>query len=248
MPLLGYYKLDEASMDSPDVAADSSGNANDGGYLGPDTGNSNTPVAGISGGAMQVNAPVTYPDPYDLAYHAGMRVNTADFSFQGVSPFTVDFWVKLGTTDAIQRRALLGSVNPSSPPGNYSTWGFYIEGGSTQVRFFRGDFDAVPNRDELITPSLTPGVWTNLKGIYTGTGMLLYMDDVLEDASPTAVTNVSNLASNLSVGAGVPLQVLFGFKSYRYPPDMTAFDEVKVYDSAVQSDSATIAYYGGEAE
>lgn len=246
--LVAYYALDEAAMDSPDAAADSSGNGFNGLYYGPDAYGANTPVLGHLNNGMQVYVPSTYPDPRDLLGHAGMRVQAVtDFSFSGATdPFTVDFWVNLGTTDAGQRRGLIGAYDPAVPPLGYNTWGFWIEQNETIVRFFRGGFGADP-RDEAITSSLTPGTWYEIKGSYDGTDLTVYLDGVLEDTTLGTIGALSVSAGSLSVGGGVPLQVIFGFKSFRYPPNGTILDEVKVYDTATNNDSATIAFYGGDA-
>lgn len=247
MSVLAYYALNEASMDAPDVATDSSGNGFNGAYYGPDAYGGNTPVAGCMNNGMKVLVPVTYPDPNDRLGHAGMRAQAvADFSFSGATdPFDVRFCLNLGGTDTVQRRALIGSYDPSVPPLDYKAWGFYIEGNETKVRLFRGDFST--GRDEAVTTSLTPGAWYDIRGAYDGTDLIVYVDDSVEDTTTGTVGALSASAASLSVGGGVPLQVIFGFKSFRYPPNGTILDEVYVYDE-LPGASATIAFYGGVAE
>lgn len=250
MPLQAWWRLDETDMDNPSVAADASGNSHTGVYRGPTVGEGgNVPVAGHQDGGMRVDIPTTYPDPHDTFGHAGMASNTYDYSFAGVLPFTVDFWVKLGSTDVVQNRGLMGSFNPSFPPGEYATWGWYLNGNSTQVAFFRGDFNVIsPNLDVLVTPSLTPGVWTQLRGVYDGTNMFLYQDGVLQDAMVSTVTNLFNQATNVAVG-GCLLNVIFGFKTFRYPPYQTVFDDVRIWDSAVPPGrTAWLKFRGGSSQ
>lgn len=251
MALIAWYHFDESNMDAPTVAVDSSGNGYNGVYLGPTAGEgSNAVVAGVSGNAMQVNVPATYPDPHDLFGHAGMKVQAVhDFSFYNNDPFMVNFQLNLGSTDAVQTRAIVGAYDASIPPGDYKTWGFWIAGGETKLRFYRGDFcfTAGCARDEAVSPSLTPGTWYDILATYDGTDMKLYVDSTLEATTAGTVTTMDNAASSLSVGAGVPLGVIFGQKTFRYPPNGTEIDELKIYDAVAFADSATVAFYGGEA-
>jgi len=250
MALIAYYALDEAAMDDPDVAADSSGNGFDGVYQGPDIFGANTPVAGHLGNGMMVSVPTTYPGA-DLYGHAGMLVQSVtDFSFSGaVAPYTIDFWLYLGGTDVTQRRALIGAYDPTVGPTYYPTWGFWIEGGETVIRFFRGSFSVAPgSRDEVVTPSLTPGTWYEIRGVFDGTDLIVYVDGTVEDTTPSTGISLSAAAGSLSVGGGVPLMQIFGASSFRYPPNESILDEVKVYDSIPATDGATVAYYGGVAQ
>lgn len=160
-----HWPLDEVSGT---IAADNSGEGNDGDWLGSSGSVGWLPTGGVDGGAV------------DFSGSNSDSFSTASFSAVSGTPFTMSVWVKT-TSTANDTMVYFGDGATGS---SYNT--LKVQGGSARV--------VARNTTEVQAsgPSVRNGAWHHVVGVYDGPSLReLYVDGNLVNSSTTTVTDVT---------------------------------------------------------
>lgn len=160
-----HWPLDELSGSQ---VSDTSGEGNDGTWLGSSGSVAWQPTGGIDGGAVSFSG--TNGDSFV----------TSSFNSVSGTPFTMSVWVKT-TSTANDTMVYLGDGSTGS---SYNT--LKIQGGSARV--------VIRNTSEIQAsgPSVRNGQWHHVLGVYNGTDAReLYVDGNLVNSSATEVSDVT---------------------------------------------------------
>lgn len=160
-----HWPLDELSGSQ---VSDTSGEGNDGTWLGSSGSVAWQPTGGIDGGAVSFSG--TNGDTFV----------TSSFNSVSGTPFTMSVWVKT-TSTANDTMVYLGDGSTGS---SYNT--LKIQGGSARV--------VIRNTSEIQAsgPSVRNGQWHHVLGVYNGTDAReLYVDGNLVNSSATEVSDVT---------------------------------------------------------
>jgi len=201
--LVGYWKFDETSGT---VAADSSGQGNDG------TLNNFQAPFGFNTDA----APTPYPDTGSLAFDGlGDSVSVPITPSLQTSLVTVAFWLKVPGLSSWNDDTFF--VNATDGKNGWRFWYRRWNGDSVTFETLNdGKF-----LDVLIPKSLiNDGGWHHLTGVYDGTNMKTYVDGALQN-SVYGATMGPITATTMTIGA------------FLGSPAIREMDDVRVYNRAL---------------
>jgi len=176
-----YWRLGDFAA-PPGTVKDWSGNGRDG--TGSATGIFAEPslVGGDPDGALRLTAGTSLERPSD-----------ADLSFAGQAPFSLECWVKIGSSTVNGAPLVARSANGGGQPHGYA---LYLEGSRPFIGRYEGDGIGVSHS----SPSaLAPDVPHHVVGLYDGKALRLYVDGVDQAFSNTAVA-LKDHAVSFTVG------------------------------------------------
>jgi hypothetical protein len=196
---LAYWRLDETSGT---VCHDATGHGNDAAIVG-------TVTLGVAGALAHD------PDPAAQFDGAGGRLDVGDkFDFAGLAPATIELWVKPDVIDNAYRHIETKMLYTDAGQPDFGMY-MYVHAGNT-LGFERWANNATDIG--LGTTQVTAGAWWHIVGTFDGSAMNLYVNGVLVQGGPTAISLVPN---------GVHL--LWG-QSFQ-----GALDELALYDHALSA-------------
>ncbi|MBV9255348.1 MAG: hypothetical protein JO054_14040, partial [Actinobacteria bacterium] len=176
----GYWRLGETSGTT---AADASGNGHTGTYVASPTLSQTGAISGDTDKAAKFNGTTQ------------QVTTTGVSSFTGVSPFSLEAWVKPAATDASFRR-ILSKESGGSPNTGYRLW---VHSG--QVGFERQS-STVTN--SLVTSSTIPTTsFTHVVATFDGATMAIYLNGALSASlKPATVASLSTTTPTFDIAQG----------------------------------------------
>jgi hypothetical protein len=146
-------------------------------------------------------------------------------------PLTVDAWIKpkaLGTTQAV--------YNTSSNAFNLGEVLLRVNPDGT-IGWLRRGSQGVPNvLYESTNTNVAAGVWTHIAAVFDGNTLQVYINGVLDSATPSVV----------SYGGGAPPRVKIGSDDFDEIFN-GSIDEVEVFNSALSAGDVASVYNAGSA-
>jgi hypothetical protein len=219
--LVGEWALNESG--STVTASDSSANSNDGTLTDmnfyPDF---NSSGGILSTGAMEFDGAGDYVDLGDM--------NNA---VEGLAGFSVSAWVKTPELNADSGTRTILSKAGTGP----DTFGVYW--GTNENLYFVVRNTSNIEGQGIWTDGLLnePNVWKHIVGVYNGTHVQIYGDGVARDATPGALTGVSQSSTlPVTIGAGSDQDVDFWNGT---------IDEVGIYNRSLSAEEILRLYNMG---
>ena len=223
---IGYWRLGDSSTSS---AADSSGNGNNGSYIGSvDLGitsaieNDSDTAANFDGG-----------DEYVLIAPSSDLAN--------IENGTIQMWVK--PEDMGGDQAFFSSDQSNQGEDGHLTMSF--DGTTLKVRYQYESGSVANDSRELTVSNISEGDWHNIALSWDGTTMKLYVDGVLEDSGDATGWSFNDGNNPIAIGASIAGDSGRDGNTYRDEFE-GEIDEVAIFDTVLSdSDIATLANADG---
>ena len=152
-------------------------------------------------------------------------------AFNPNAPFTVEFWAKPRTMPVADVFSPLCSLNTQLGVNCRMGYVFYIDGQSGGWQFRAGNFNGY--LAYATGGSFTPGVWSHIAGVSTGSSLELYVD-----GQQVAVTNFN--AADYMPNTNVPFRV--GMTTFPNRPFDGWIEEVAFYGTNLDGDTIKAHY------
>jgi len=211
--LVGHWMLDEGSGT---IAADSSGNGNDGTLMNNPDLEDPTWIAGVNGGAMEFHGTgvaLTGGDFFDCG-------NDASLHFTG--SFSIALWIRPDADDP-EGKGLAGGETAPLAKAMDPDWSWQVRyGWGTTEPSMGFQFRATPRTWVYVGQNLERNEWCHIAASYDGTTVKCYFNGVETDSA----------AMSALLGVGQDSPVLIGSDGWGCDW-IGAIDDVRLYDHAL---------------
>ena len=217
---VGYWTMDEAS--GTGTSTDSSGNGNNGTWVGSPTATTSVPSA------------INFADTRALTFNGSSQYVSAGNNLQQLGAFTISAWVKLaGGGDAAQ------TIVTRTGSSNYITDYFLYANPGGQFALQRSNGSTYPSI--LTNNAISVGTWHHVVGVYNNDAGSIYVDGVLQTvtASGGALNSVTVTSGTRTTWIGRTSYPGVNADIYHFNGSI---DDVRIYNRALsQAEVTTLA-------